>query len=250
MDFPLIAAFIVGLFSTLHCIGMCGGIMGALTLSLAPELRSSRRRLSPYLLAYNLGRISSYAMAGAIIATLGSGLYLLISPRLGHLALQLLAATLLIGIGLYLAGWFPRFAAIERLGLPLWRRLEPLGRRLMPVRSPWQALLYGLVWGWLPCGLVYTTLLWTVTAGTALDGALFMIAFGLGTLPPIFAAGMLAEWITHLRRNKWWRQAAGILLITMALVGLIFAEQIQQLQAELTGQEQAECSEPTPLNSF
>lgn len=243
MDFFVLTAFIIGLFSSVHCLGMCGGIMGALTLSLAPELRTPRRRLVPYLVAYNGGRIASYALAGALIALLGNSLYLLVSPRLGHLLLQSLAAALLIGIGLYLAGWFPRFAAIERLGLPLWRRLEPLGRRLLPVRSPGQALLYGLIWGWLPCGLVYSALLWTVTAGSPAHGALFMLAFGLGTLPPVFGAGMLAESVARVQRNRVWRRAAGLFLMVMALTGLLFADQITEFQANLTGQEQSRCSE-------
>lgn len=243
MDFPLIAAFIIGLFSTLHCLGMCGGIMGALTLSLAPEVRTQRHRLLPFLIAYNSGRILSYALAGALLGTLGSGLYAVISPRLGHWVLQILAAVLLTGVGLYLAGWFPRFAMLERVGLPLWRRLEPYGRRLLPVRSPFQALLYGTIWGWLPCGLVYTTLLWTLTAGGPVEGALFMAAFGAGTLPTVLAAGMLAQWVTRLRRQVYIRKAAGVLLIAMAITGLLFADQLAHLQERMTGQEQLQCTQ-------
>ncbi|HEY0634427.1 MAG TPA: sulfite exporter TauE/SafE family protein [Gammaproteobacteria bacterium] len=168
----LIPPLLIGLFSTLHCLGMCGGIMGALTFSLPAEVRQDKSRLGQFLFAYNLGRISSYALAGALLGSLGGSLFALLSPRAGYLVLQVGAALMMTGVGLYLAGWFPRFARIERLGEPLWRRLEPFGRRLLPVRHPLRALLYGMIWGWLPCGLVYTALLLTVTSGDALAGAL------------------------------------------------------------------------------
>lgn len=223
LEYPLIAAFVIGLFSSVHCLGMCGGIMGALTFSLPDEVRAQRNRFWLYLAAYNTGRISSYAAAGALLGSLGGTVYDLASPKGAHLVLQGLAAALLTGIGLYLAGWFPKFAVIERIGVPLWRRLEPLGRHLLPVRTPLHALLYGMVWGWLPCGLVYSTLLWTLTANGPSTGALFMLAFGVGTLPALFTAGILTGWITRLTRMPYVRPLVGLLVIAMGMAGLIFA---------------------------
>lgn len=237
----LIPPLLIGLFSTLHCLGMCGGIMGALTFSLPAEVRQEKGRLWQFLFAYNLGRITSYALAGALIGSLGGSLFTLISPRSGYLVLQWTAALLMAGVGLYLAGWFPRFARIERLGEPLWRRLEPVGRKLLPVRHPGQALLYGMVWGWLPCGLVYTALLLTVTSGDALSGALYMTAFGIGTLPAMTGAGILARQMMHLARRPAVRRVAGSVVIALALAGVLFPEQLHHLGAISSEQQQAEC---------
>lgn len=217
MEITLVSAFIVGLFSAVHCIGMCGGIIGALTFSLPAEIRQDRWRLIPYISAYNLGRITSYTAAGALLGWLGDRLFNIISPDSGHLILQGVASAMMIGIGLYLAGWFPRFAMIEHLGKPLWSRLQPWGQKLIPVRSPWQAWLFGLVWGWLPCGLIYSALIISGTSGDALYGALFMLSFGAGTLPSVMAAGILTGWMARLSRLSQVKTAVGLLLIGLAI---------------------------------
>jgi sulfite exporter TauE/SafE len=238
----LIPPLLIGLFSTLHCLGMCGGIMGALTFSLPAEVRHEKGRLWRFLFAYNLGRITSYALAGALIGTLGGSLFAIASPRSGYLVLQWAAAILMVGIGLYLAGWFPRFARIERIGEPFWRRLEPFGRKLLPVRHPAQAFLYGMIWGWLPCGLVYSALLLTITSGDALAGALYMTAFGVGTLPSMTGAGILARQMMSLARRPAVRSVAGVVVVAMGLAGVLFPEQFHRLGAISTEQQQhAEC---------
>lgn len=217
MEIHYINAFLVGLFSTLHCVGMCGGIIGAITFSLPEEVRQSRWRLAPYMSAYNLGRITSYTLAGAIAGLLGqvfsSGF-----QQTGHLVLQAAATLLMIAIGLYLAGWFPRFTTIENIGKPLWKKLEPLSRKLLPVKSPFHAYLFGMVWGWLPCGLVYSALLWSTSSETSINGALFMLAFGLGTLPTVMTAGILTGWFVRLTRLPYLRPVVGVSIILLALV--------------------------------
>lgn len=223
MELILLAPFLIGLASALHCVGMCGGIIGALSLSLPPAVRARRAALLAYTLTYSIGRILSYALAGALLGGLGGGLFGMLSPEYGHTLLRTIAAVLLVGMGLYLAGWFPKFAQLERLGTPLWRRLEPLGQRLLPVRSPFQALGFGLVWGWLPCGLVYSTLLWSASSGSAGTGALYMLAFGLGTLPAVLTTGLLAGWVTRLTRLPATRAAIGLSLILFGLASLWFA---------------------------
>lgn len=228
MDFSYFAALLLGLFSTLHCVGMCGGIMGALTYSLPVEIRNKRSLLLAYLAFYNLGRITSYILAGILLGSLGDRIYSTLTPQMGHFSLQVIAALLMCAVGLYLAGWFPKFAYIERIGIPIWKRLEPLGRRLLPVNSPMQAMIYGLIWGWLPCGLVYSALLLTITAGGATEGGLFMLAFGLGTLPAVMGVGILTEKVLQLRRLPHIRQLGGVILIVLALVGLLFADQIHK----------------------
>jgi len=224
MDFTFISAFFVGLFSTVHCLGMCGGIIGALTLSLPESIRNNRWRLIPYVSAYNTGRITSYCLAGALAGSLGDSIIGL-TPQYGHFVLQIFATVLMIGIGLYLAGWFPAFSRIEQLGKPVWKKLEPISQKLIPVKSPFHAYIFGMVWGWLPCGLVYTALIWSTTAGTAKDGALFMLAFGAGTLPTVMLAGILTGWFVRLARTPYIRPLVGLTVIAMALVTGYFALQ-------------------------
>ncbi len=217
MEITFISAFFVGLFSTVHCLGMCGGIIGALTFSLPEHIRSNRWRLIPYVSAYNIGRITSYSLAGALAGGLGGNIIGLL-PTYGHLILQLTASILMIGIGLYLAGWFPNFVRIEHIGKPIWKKLEPISQKLIPVKSPGHAYLFGFVWGWLPCGLVYTALIWSATASSAKDGALLMLAFGAGTLPAVMIAGILTGWFTRLIRTSYIRPIIGLIIIIMALI--------------------------------
>ena len=233
LELTLVAAFLIGLASALHCVGMCGGIIGALSFSLPEPVRTQRPLLLGYLLAYNGGRVASYTLAGSLVGALGSGLFDNLSPTFGHQVLRLLAAVLLVGIGLYLAGWFPRFAQLERIGVPLWKRLEPLGQKLLPVRSPLQAFGFGLVWGWLPCGLVYSTLLWSASSGSGTRGALTMLMFGLGTLPAVMTAGIFTGWITRFARNRRLRVVVGVLLILMALLTLWFDSQMADHSAHV-----------------
>lgn len=216
-DISLVGAFLVGLASTLHCIGMCGGIIGALTFGLPQTVRSHRWKILPYVSAYNLGRITSYTLIGALMGFVGAGLFHGISPQYGHQIITWLATVIMIGIGLYLAGLLPWFVLIEKLGSPLWKILEPVGKKLLPVRSPAHAFLFGMIWGWLPCGMVYSALAWAASSGDSWMGARLMLAFGAGTLPATMAAGVFTGWLSKLARNKVLRVIAGISIIIMAI---------------------------------
>lgn len=206
----LVSALVLGLLGGGHCIGMCGGLMGALTMAIPAEQRPRRLQL---LLAYNLGRIASYGLAGLLLGTAG---WALASGPVATV-LRALAGLLLIAMGLYLAGWWGGLTRIEGAGRLLWRHIEPLARRLLPVRDARRALLLGGLWGWLPCGLVYSTLLWAASQGDALDSALLMLAFGLGTLPVLLATGLAAERLTALLRRRGVRIAGGMLVILFGL---------------------------------
>ena len=207
---PLLSALILGLLGGGHCLGMCGGLMGALTLAIPPEQRARRLRL---LLAYNLGRILSYAAAGLLIGLAGWA----VASSPAAMLLRVLAGLLLIAMGLYLAGWWSGLTRIEAVGRHLWRHLQPLASRLMPVSSLPRALLLGAVWGWLPCGLVYSTLLWASSQGSPGESALLMLAFGLGTWPVLLATGMAAERLTALLRRRGVRVAGGLLVILFGI---------------------------------
>ena len=224
MDAPqtLVSILVIGLLSSLHCLGMCGGIIGALSFGLPADVRESRIRVSLFVLLYNLGRIVSYMLAGALAAAFGVEVLQLLgldSDRV-HRILRIMSVGFIVLIGLYLAGWFPCLIKVEKLGQPVWQRLQPVTRRLMPVNTPYKALFYGMVWGWLPCGLVYIVLLMSVTAGSALQGALMMAAFGLGTLPSMLSAGVMVSWVRMLGKSKRVRLFVGLTLIVTAIASL------------------------------
>ena len=202
----LVSALILGLLGGGHCLGMCGGLMGALTLAIPAEQRARRLQL---LLAYNLGRILSYATAGLLFGL--AGWALASSPA--AMLLRSVAGLLLISMGLYLGGWWSGLTRIEALGRGLWRHIQPIASRLLPVSSLPRALLLGALWGWLPCGLVYSTLLWAASQGDARESALLMLAFGLGTWPVLLATGLAAERLTALLRRRGVRMAGGTLVI-------------------------------------
>lgn len=214
----LIVPLLMGLFSSMHCLGMCGSIIGTLTLSLKPEIRANKTRLCFYIFNYNLGRICSYTLAGLLI---GFAEYLVISlfdKTVGYRVLQLVSAVIMLGAGLYIAGWLPKFAYIEKIGVRFWKILEPLGRKLIPVKSLVHAFLFGMIWGWLPCGLVYTALAYAATLGDVIKSSAAMLAFGLGTLPAVAGTGILGGLSTKFFQMKRVKQMVGILMIVLALL--------------------------------
>jgi len=212
-----LVAFLMGLFSSMHCIGMCGSIIGTLTLSLSPEIRNKKKLLLPFVFNYNFGRIFSYTFAGAIAGFLHS-IAMIHMAESGHRLLQILSAIIMASAGLYIAGWFPRFAYIEKVGVYLWKVIEPYGRKLIPVKNLSQAFVFGMVWGWLPCGLVYAALALAATTADAKISALTMLFFGLGTLPAVMSVGIMTGLLTRLSRMRRFKQAIGLFMIVLALL--------------------------------
>lgn len=219
-DSAFLALFLVGLLGGTHCVGMCGGIVGALSMGAAP-------RLSLHL-AYNAGRIASYAVAGAIAGALGAASLALSEQLPLRIALYVLANLMLIALGLYLMGVTQALAFTERLGQNLWRRIQPATRRFLPARTVRQAFPLGLLWGWLPCGLVYSALATALTAGSALRGAGLMLAFGLGTLPNLLLAGFLLARLRGWVQRRAVRVAAGLTVAGFGVWGLVGAWRLAQ----------------------
>jgi len=213
----LAGAFLVGLLGGVHCAGMCGGIVGALTIGL-PQGKSIQQL--PYHLGYNSGRIFSYVVAGGIMGGLGLLLAEIVAIDKVQQILLIIAGIIMILLGLYLADWWRILTRVEAMGVPLWKKLEPLGRKFMPVRSPLQAFVLGLVWGWLPCGLVYTALIWSISSGGVISGALLMLAFGLGTLPNLLLIGVAAGGLQQFIRKLWVKRFAGLLVIGFGIHAL------------------------------
>ncbi len=220
-DPALWSVFLIGLLGSGHCFAMCGGIAGALTFGLPAEVRARTVRLLPYLLLYNAGRIGSYALAGALAGALGGSLFGLLGGESARLAGRIVSGGFLIALGLYVAGWWPGLAALERLGGRLWRMVEPLARRLLPVHTPAQALVAGLAWGWLPCGMVYSALALALSAGSAASGATLMAAFGVGTLPALLVVGAATEPLGRILRHPHARRLAGLLILGFGLYALL-----------------------------
>ena len=208
-----LALFLIGLLGGTHCVGMCGGIVGALSMG-----AGSRPLLH---LAYNFGRIASYGAAGSIVGAMG-GAGLALSGQLPlRIALFVAANLMLVALGLYLMGVTRALAFTERFGQRLWRHLQPLSRRFLPARTVAQAFPLGLLWGWLPCGLVYSALVTALTSGSAVRGAGLMLAFGAGTLPNLLLAGLLVTRLNEYAAKPVVRLSAGMLVLAFGLWGLI-----------------------------
>jgi sulfite exporter TauE/SafE len=216
----MLTAFFIGLLSALHCFGMCGGIVGALSLSLHPDKRQSDSKLFQYVMAYNTGRLLSYSLAGALVGMLGQTI-VVFDPNLIGITFRVFAAIFLIILGLYVGGWIKQLALIEKIGQPIWRRLQPIGKQYLPVKSIKHAFLFGLVWGWLPCGLVYYALVLSLTQGSILNAAGFMLAFGLGTLTPMLLAGMFAGRLLTWQHSQLLRQINAGILIALGCIGML-----------------------------
>ncbi len=215
-----LVAVVMGLFSSMHCVGMCGSLIGTLTLSLPREVHRRKSLLALFVFHYNLGRITSYAIAGLIVGLLEQVLTLPFGEGAGHRVLQIFSGLVMVGAGLYIAGWFPKFSYIEKAGAHFWRLIEPFGRRLLPVKTLYHAFFFGMIWGWLPCGLIYSALALAATTGDSIHSALTMLAFGAGTLPAVVGVGIMTSLLGRLSRMRRFRQLAGLFLIGLAMVAL------------------------------
>lgn len=207
-----LALFLIGFLGGAHCIGMCGGIVSA--LSMGAGARPSLH------LAYSAGRILSYGVAGMIAGALGGASLALSGQMPIQIILLVLANLMLVALGVYLMGATRALAFTERFGQKLWRHVQPLTRRYLPARTMAQAFPLGLLWGWLPCGLVYSALVTALTSGSAVRGAGMMLAFGLGTLPNLLLAGLLAVRLKQFAARPAVRFLAGLLVLGFGLRGL------------------------------
>ncbi len=223
-DYSLVGAFLVGIMGAGHCIGMCGGLVGALSANI-PQKSGSNTLVDQlgYLFSYNSGRIISYASAGALVGLSTNALGLLFDVDLYLLVLRIFAGIMMIITGLYIAQIWSGVVQIERLGKGLWKLVSPIANRFIPIKSKPHAFIAGGLWGWLPCGLVYSMLTWAVAAGNALDGALIMAAFGLGTLPALLSAGVAASTFSRWVQKGAVKKVSGMLLIGFGLQTLYVA---------------------------
>jgi uncharacterized protein len=208
VNLDLLSAFVIGLLGSGHCVVMCGGISSMLTTAI--DQNGSKKYLQ--VTGYHLGRILSYSLFGAIVGFTGSMAIKGFGLPLD--ALQIVAGIFLILLGLYIGQWFMGLTKIEAIGKYLWRFISPYTKKLIPVRNTRQALALGVLWGWLPCGLIYSTLSWSLASGSTVNGALIMLFFGLGTLPAMMTASLGILNIKPLLVNNIFRNTVALLLIS------------------------------------
>ncbi|MCQ8877045.1 sulfite exporter TauE/SafE family protein [Pseudoalteromonas shioyasakiensis] len=216
IDPLFISAFIMGLIGSGHCIAMCGGIASSL------QLATDKRRPLAYSLAYNLGRATSYMLAGALVAGISS--HFASQSMWFSLLLAFLSGLFMLLVGMYVMRLGVSLQWLESVGKTLiWQHLVKLNRFIMPINSLPKAAAYGALWGWLPCGLVYSALTWAMTSTTAIDGAIVMLFFALGTFPAMLSIGMGAQFVHKILNHPWARIAMGSILIWYGIYLLIIA---------------------------
>ena len=210
------AAALLAIAGAGHCLGMCGGISLGLSMAVQEDRRRGKR-LWLWQGLFALGRVSTYTLLGALAGAFGQ-LIIDTLPGAGPVA-WMLSAILMLLLALMLLGHDVGLGRLERVGLAVWRRIQPLTTSLVPIRHAGQALLLGVLWGFLPCGLLYTALALSVATGTSLNGAAVMLIFGLVTVPPVAVGGVATGLLTILRRQGWRRLTA---VMTLVMAGWLF----------------------------
>lgn len=211
MNIDILAALVMGLAGSGHCLAMCGGLAAAMGYQRSPMR----------LFWYNLGRISSYAIAGFIVA---AAFFSISKVHVdGLVYLRILAGVMMVLLGFYLLRWNRALLWLEKLGAHLWRRIQPLTRKLPTEKTSGYIFLAGMLWGWLPCGLVYSALTWAALSGDPLSGAGFMLLFGIGTFPAMFLTGVFSQRLARILQSSSFRWIAGLLLIGYGIATLLIA---------------------------
>lgn len=233
-DLSLLSIFVVGLLGSVHCVGMCGGIVSAFSagsarlrvIAIAPAGSRTGTLAAAnlsYVLAYNAGRLASYATAGAIAGGMAQSLRMITLLAPLQLAGYWLANLMLVALGLYLMDVWHGVTRVEALGRSLWSRLQPLLKRLMPADTVGKVFALGMLWGWVPCGMVYSVLLTAMMSGSAASGSAVMLAFGLGTLPMLLSLGMLGTRLKAFAAHRAVRFGGGLVVLAFGLLGIVRA---------------------------
>lgn len=216
LETSYLAVFLVGLLGGGHCVGMCGGLVSAVTITLP----NAKPKLA-FLMAYNTGRILSYALAGLLVGALGASSLVLQHILPIQQILYGASNVLLILLGLYLSGIWGGLTYLEKLGVPIWRHIQPFAKRFLPADTWLKSFVIGTLWGWLPCGLVYSVLIAALASASMLKGGLLMLCFGLGTLPTLMTMGLMAVNLKKFLHQVWVRRLSGLLILAFGSVGLI-----------------------------
>ncbi len=214
------SVFLMGLLGSVHCLGMCGGMVGMLSAGLDPQIRANPKKVALFHLNYNLGRILSYMLMGAIFGLIGTLLAQTLQMNEFDKVLRIFSGVLMVMVGLYIGNWSSSIQILERLGAKLWAKLQPLTQRFLPIRNLRSAFFTGLLWGGIPCGLVYGALSFSVLSGSMLEGGLIMLAFGLGTLPSLLLMASLSIQLGFFIQKPGVRRLSGLLIIVLGIMAL------------------------------
>lgn len=215
-DIAIFAGFVAGFAGSIHCVAMCGGLVGVISSS----MRTSFRRSLVFWSSYHFGRILSYTIAGAVVGGVAGQAANLFPMQRAHLIGSLAAGLFLVILGGHVAQWWNLLKIVEKAGGRLWQKIVPVFSKYLPPRLYRHAIIGGLLWGWIPCGLVYSTIVLAATTADPVNGGLTMLAFGVGTLPMLFAMGALADQLERLKSLTWLRGVMGAVLCVFG--GLIF----------------------------
>ena len=205
-----LAAFSMGLFGSPHCLGMCGGIVTAFGLSMQHVSDSKKNGL---ILTYHLGRLISYALLGLIASLVGVAIF---QSIMSNSAPRIVLGAVLVLIGLAMLG-LPLFNQLEKFGMRFWQSLAPLRKKVFPIDSFGKALFAGLLWGFLPCGLVYGALMMAIAGNNIATGAALMFVFGLGTMPMLIATQKTVGMLQSSIKNFRLRQINGVIMMLSGL---------------------------------
>lgn len=222
---PYLTAFSIGLIGSPHCMGMCGGISGALTFSIANPSRDSlqeggffrqKYQQVTYPLLFNLGRVLSYSFVGFIVGGIGyfsNQVFAEAAPKV----FRLFMGVSMVLIALQLANWWGGAKKIELLGQKVWGKISPQIKKILPIDRSWKALAVGVLWGWIPCGMVYSVLFMAATTGDNLTASLTMLCFGLGTVPLMTTFGLLSKGVTQRLTLPSYRRVAAMVVLMFGL---------------------------------
>ena len=216
----LAIVFLMGFLGGVHCLGMCGGVVALLTSALPESLRSNPKKTSLYHLNYNTGRILSYILMGVLFGLAGELLSNMLKMSTLDYVLRIFSGLLMVLVGLYIANWYAGIQVLEKIGAKLWAKLQPISQRFLPVTSLKGAFLVGLLWGGIPCGLVYGALSFAALSGSAVQGGLIMLAFGLGTLPSLLLMAGVSSKLSEAIKKPLVRKFSGTLIIALGIWAL------------------------------
>lgn len=212
--FSYFTAFLIGFLGGVHCIGMCGSLVVILSTNV------SRDKKKLLYLILNSGRLFSYVFIGFIASSLG----FFLSDFFGEnfiFGFKIFGGICVSMIGFYLNGFFNFLSRFEKIGLSFWYTFLPYIKKIMPIKSYYKAFIIGMFWGNLPCGLVYSALIWSVSFISIAKCCVLMLLFGVGTLPTVLASGYFAISLKKLIQYKEVRILSGVFMIFFGILTIL-----------------------------
>jgi sulfite exporter TauE/SafE len=199
---------------------MCGGVVGMLTAGLEPQVRANPKKVALFHLNYNVGRILSYILMGAIFGLVGALLTQSLQMNILDQGLRIFSGVLMIMVGMYIGNWSTSIQVFERMGAKFWTKLQPLTQKFLPIQNLRGAFFTGLLWGGIPCGLVYGALSFAIVSGSVAKGGMIMLAFGLGTLPSLLLMASLSSQLSVVAQKPIIRKFSGLLIMALGVSAL------------------------------